>query len=50
MMYQQVSSLIIPFRKELYMLIFETAGTSLENDFDRLLETAYSDGIAIGKY
>ena len=46
MMYQQVSSLIIPFRKELYMLIFETAGTSLENDFDRLLETAYSDGIA----
>jgi AcrR family transcriptional regulator len=46
MMYQQVASLIIPFRKELYMLIFETAGTSLENDFDRLLETAYSDGIA----
>lgn len=46
MMYQQVSSLIIPFRKELYMLIFETVGTSLENDFDRLLETAYSDGIA----
>ena len=46
MMYQQVSSLIIPFRKELYMLIFETAGTSSENDFDRLLETAYSDGIA----
>lgn len=46
MMYQQVASLIIPFRKELYMLIFETAGTSLENNFDRLLETAYSDGIA----
>lgn len=46
MMYQQVASLIIPFRKELYMLIFETVGTSLENDFDRLLETAYSDGIA----
>lgn len=46
MMYQQVASLIIPFRKELYMLIFDTVGTSLENDFDRLLETAYSDGIA----
>ena len=45
MMRQQVASLIVPFRKELRLLIFETAGTSLENYFDQLLETTYTDGL-----
>ena len=42
---EQVASLIVPFRKELRLLIFETAGTSLENYFDQLLEATYTDGI-----
>ena len=45
MMREQVASLIVPFRKELRLLIFETAGTSLENYFDQLLEATYTDGI-----
>ena len=45
MMHEQVASLIVPFRKELRLLIFETAGTSLENYFDQLLEATYTDGI-----
>ena len=45
MMREQVASLIVPFRKELRLLIFETAGTSLENYFDQLLETTYTDGM-----
>ncbi len=44
MMRRQVESLIIPFRKELRLLIFETAGTSLEDCFDQLLEANYNDG------
>lgn len=45
MMRQQVVSLVIPYRKELRLLIFDTAGTSLENRFAKFLERNYADGI-----
>ena len=44
MMRRQVVSLIIPYRKEFRLLLFETAGTSLENYFDRLSEMNCDDG------
>ena len=44
MMRRQAVSLIIPYRKEFRLLLFETAGTSLENYFDRLSEMNCDDG------
>ncbi|MCR5076627.1 MAG: TetR/AcrR family transcriptional regulator [Prevotella sp.] len=44
MMREQVSSLVIPYRKELCLLIFDTAGTSLENSFSQFLDKNYEDG------
>ncbi|GAB6983218.1 TetR/AcrR family transcriptional regulator [Prevotella dentasini] len=43
-MRQQVASFVKPYRKELRLLIFETAGTSLEGCFSQWLEGFFQDG------
>lgn len=45
MMHHQVTSLVIPYRKEFSLLIFDTDGTSLEGCFKRLQDRNVEDGL-----
>ena len=45
MMYDQVASVITPYRDEMRLLLFETAGTSLEKFFQTRQDYMLQDGI-----